>query len=109
MALRELLRNKFAFLIVFIFSFGCSQPKDDKNMPIFEKVAISSIPCDTIIQNDSTLKLQNGIFYRNHKPFSGITKEVYETDTLKTVRSYFNGIQHGIAKTFFPGYNSRTA
>jgi antitoxin component YwqK of YwqJK toxin-antitoxin module len=102
MALRELSRNKIAFLIVSVFSFGCSQPKDDKTITIFEKVAISTIPCDTIFQNDSTLKLQNGIYYRNHKPYSGFIKDIYETDTLKTVGSYLNGIQHGIAKTFFP-------
>lgn len=102
MAQRELSRNKLAFLIIGIFSFGCSQPKDNKITPIFEKVAISSIPSDTIFQNDSILKLQNGVYYRNNKPYSGFIKVVYETDILKTFGSYFNGNQHGITKTFFP-------
>ena len=102
MALKGLSRNKLAFLIIGIFSFGCSQPKDNNITPIFEKVAISTIPFDTIFQNDSTLKLQNGIYYRNHKPYSGFIKDIYETDTLKAVGSFLNGNKHGIAKTFFP-------
>ena len=102
MVQRELSRNKFAFLILYIFSFGCSQQKDFKNINIIEKVDVSVIPNDTIFQNDSSLKLQNGVYYRKNKPYSGFIKDVYESDTIKYVGSYFNGNQHGTTKTFFP-------
>jgi antitoxin component YwqK of YwqJK toxin-antitoxin module len=102
MAQRELSRNKFTFLILYIFSLGCSQPKEDKIMNVVDKVDVSAIPNDTVSQSDPSLKLQNGIYYRHKKPYSGFIKDVYETDTLKTVGSYLNGNQHGTTKTYFP-------
>jgi hypothetical protein len=57
MVQKELLLIKFGFLVIFVFSFGCSQPKDNKIVNVFEKVNCEQIPNDTIFQNKSTLKL----------------------------------------------------
>jgi antitoxin component YwqK of YwqJK toxin-antitoxin module len=102
MVQRALSRIKLAFLVLFILSFGCSQPKENKVTPIFEKVDHSGIPTDTVFQNDPTIKWQNGVYYWNHKPFSGYLKEVYDTGTIKTVGAYFKGYQHGTTNTYFP-------
>jgi antitoxin component YwqK of YwqJK toxin-antitoxin module len=99
---KELLQNKFAILILCIFFYGCSQPQNERITTVFEKVDVSQIPSDSLSQSDSTLKLKNGVYYRKHKPFTGFLKEVYTTDTLKSVGSYFKGNQHGTTKTFFP-------
>lgn len=102
MVQKELSRNKFVLLILYIISFGCTQPKNDKNTIVFEKVALSKIPSDTVIQNDPKLKLQNGVYYQNNKPYSGFIKAVFETGVIKSVGSFFRGQQHGSTKTFFP-------
>jgi hypothetical protein len=82
MEIRELSLIKNAFFIVCVFTFGCSQPKD-------QKVDLSQIPNDTIVLNNAKLKLQNGVYYQGSKPYSGYIKELYETKTLKSIGSYF--------------------
>lgn len=95
MEIRELSLIKNAFFIVCVFTFGCSQPKD-------QKVDLSQIPNDTIVLNNAKLKLQNGVYFQGSKPYSGFINEEYATGTLKSIGSYFQGKQHGLTKTFFP-------
>lgn len=99
---KEHLLSKFAYLIFCIFIFSCTQPKDKKATNDFEKVDVSQIPTITIFENDTALKLQNGVYYFGNKPFSGFIKSKYNSDTLKSIASYFQGKQHGSTKTFFP-------
>jgi len=101
MEIRELSLIKNAFFIVCVFTFGCSQPKD-------QKVDLSLIPNDTIVLNNAKLKLKNGVYYQGSKPYSGYIKELYETKTLKSIGSYFQGKQHGLTKTFFPNAKLET-
>jgi antitoxin component YwqK of YwqJK toxin-antitoxin module len=101
MEIRELSLIKNAFFIVCVFTFGCSQPKD-------QKVDLSLIPNDTIVLNNAKLKLQNGVYYQASKPYSGFIKEEYATGTLKSIGSYFQGKQHGLTKTFFPNAKLET-
>jgi antitoxin component YwqK of YwqJK toxin-antitoxin module len=102
MGIKELSLIKYVFLIVCVFNFGCSQPKEGKKNYSFEQVDVSQIPNDTIFQNNSTLSLQNGVYYIGSRSYSGFIKDVYETNTLKIIGSYFQGKQHGTTKTFFP-------
>jgi antitoxin component YwqK of YwqJK toxin-antitoxin module len=102
MAQRGLLPDKFAYLILYFFSFGCTQSQDNEVDHFFEKIDLSIIPSDTVSLNDPTLTLQNGMYYRHKTPFSGFIKEVYESDTLKSVGSYYRGNLHGSTKTYFP-------
>jgi len=101
MEIRELSLIKNAFFIVCVFTFGCSQPKD-------QKVDLSLIPNDTIVLNNAKLKLQNGVYYQGSKPYSGFIKEEYANGTLKSIGSYFQGKQHGLTKTFFPNAKLET-
>jgi antitoxin component YwqK of YwqJK toxin-antitoxin module len=102
MAQKEHSLIKFAFVIFCILPFGCTQPKENKIVPNFEKVDISQIPNDTVLQISSALVLGNGIYYLDGKPYSGFIKNVYKSDTLKSIGSYLKGEQHGTTKTFFP-------
>jgi antitoxin component YwqK of YwqJK toxin-antitoxin module len=102
MAQREHLLSKYVILVFCFFTFGCSKSKDEKAITTFDKVDVLQIPNTTILKVDTSLKLQNGIYYYGGKSYSGFIKDVYETDTLKSISSYFEGKQHGITKTFFP-------
>ena len=108
MAQKEHLLIKFTLIVFYVFTFGCTQPKEDKIMPIFEKVATLEIPNDTISQHNSTLALRNGIYHINSKPYSGFIKDVYETGTLKSIGSYLKGKQHGTTITHFPNGKMET-
>lgn len=102
MEIKELSLIKYAIFIVCLFNFGCTQPKEEKTIFSFEQVVVSQIPKDTIFQNNTSLKLQNGVYYFGSKPYSGFIKNVYETDTLKSLGSYFQGKQRGTTTTYFP-------
>jgi antitoxin component YwqK of YwqJK toxin-antitoxin module len=102
MAQKEHTLIKFAFVLFYILPIGCIQPKENKIVPNFEKVDISQIPNDTVLQISSALVLGNGIYYLDGNPYSGFIKYVYKSDTLKSIGSYLNGKQQGITVTFFP-------
>ena len=101
MAQKELSQIKFSYLILCIFILGCSHQKDNKVKIISKVIAFSQIPNDTILQNSASLKLKNGVYYKDNKSYSGYIKEIYLSDTLKSIGSYFNGLQHGITMTLF--------
>jgi len=98
---KELSLSKFFFFICCIAVCGCAKNEKEISKNIFEKVDVSQVPNITIFQNDTALKLQNGVYYFGSKPYSGFIKEVYATETLKSIASYYQGQQHGTTKTFF--------
>jgi antitoxin component YwqK of YwqJK toxin-antitoxin module len=61
----------------------------------------SLIPNDTILSTVANLKLDNGLYYLDNKPFSGYRKELYENKQVGFIGSYLNGMQHGITLTYF--------
>ena len=93
--------SKFTLHILCFLIAGCSQSIPEKAINIFEKVDTSQIQNITISQKDSLLKLNNGIYYFNNKPFSGYIKSKYNSNTLKSIASYLHGKQYGVTKTFF--------
>lgn len=99
MVQKEHLLTKLVFVCFIIF--GCSNHKDKKIVANFEKVDLSKIPNRTIFKDDSELKLLNGVYHLNDKLYSGFIKEMYATDSIKSIGSYLFGKQHGVTKTFF--------
>ena len=99
MAQKEHLLTKLVFVCFIIF--GCSNHKDKKIVANFEKVDLSKIPNRIIFKDDSELKLLNGVYHLNDKLHSGFIKEMYATDSIKSIGSYLFGKQHGVTKTFF--------
>lgn len=105
MALKALSHFKHIAYFVLIISFVHCKTQNTEggdSSPSSVSVDVSSIPKDTISILDKNLKLDNGIYCLNNKPYSGFIKEFYPNDTLKSVGSYLNGMQHGITQTYFP-------
>lgn len=106
MVLRERLRIKSIQLgcfLVLLLSLGCTEKKEAIVETIaFEPVDVSQIPTDTVQALDAGLQLVNGVYYYPTKPFSGYIKEVYPDNAVKSVGSYYLGMQHGVTKTFYP-------
>lgn len=103
--LRAHMFNRFSALICSILIMGCGKNDNAKNNStdiIFEKTDVSQIPNTIVFKNDTSLKLLNGVYHLDGKPFSGFIKEQFENDTIKSIGSYLNGKQQGKTKTFFP-------
>ncbi len=66
----------FCCLIISMLSMGCfSKSEEQSTKLVVEKVDISNIPFDTASITQPALKLENGIYYLNAKPFSGFIKD----------------------------------
>ncbi len=106
MALRELLhfKNRFCcFFIIVLLTTGCfSKTKEQPESLVVEKVDISQIPLDTVSIKNPALKLDNGIFYLDTKPYAGYITERYENGNVKSITSLYKGMQQGITKSFYP-------
>jgi antitoxin component YwqK of YwqJK toxin-antitoxin module len=100
MAPKALLQNKILFFFIATFLVGCANQKKENNQ--FTKADVSEIPDIAIFVNNDKLKWENGICFFDGIPFSGFIKEKYESDTLKSIGSYYNGKRHGMTKTFYP-------
>jgi antitoxin component YwqK of YwqJK toxin-antitoxin module len=91
-----------------LLCLGCAVNKKEETISaVFGEVDTSQIPTDTISSRDSILRLDNGIYFYNNKPFSGFIKEVYENEALKSIGSYYQGMQHGITRTFYRNGKAR--
>lgn len=99
---KALLQTNYPILVIFVILFGCSNNNIKEQKNIFEKIDVSLIPNKTLLDNDSLLKLENGVYYYSNKPFSGYLKAIYENKTTKLFASFLNGRQHGPTKTYFP-------
>ena len=95
MAQKALSLIKLVILIFYFFSIGCIESIEKKKGVVFENVATSQIPNDTIFQNQSRLALRNGVLYLDNNAYSGFIKNVDKSGALKSIASYFNGRQHG--------------
>lgn len=90
------------YFFLFLVCIGCTDTNQKENLEaVFGTINITQIPKDTIALSAQKLKLNNGIYYFDGKPFSGFIKETYENDTLKSIGSYFEGKQHGPTTTFY--------
>jgi hypothetical protein len=101
MALKALLLTKLAFLIVCVFTFGCTEHPKQFLVKHPQKVDVSQVPNITVLENNDNLKLLNGVYYFGNKPYSGYIHNNYYSDKIKLIASYLKGKQHGITKTFF--------
>ncbi len=108
MVLKELSLTKILFLVMCFFAIACSKSKKEKAVIFFEKIDLSQIPNDTIFENNKMLKLENGIYYFDNKPFSGYIRSTYSSNALKSLAAYFKGNQHGTAKAFYPNGKLKT-
>jgi antitoxin component YwqK of YwqJK toxin-antitoxin module len=104
MAQKERMFNKLVILICSVLIIGCGKNENSTNeiyQAIIENVDVSKVPNHTVYVNDTALKLLNGVYHYNGKPFSGFIKTKYKNDSIKSISSYLDGKQHGIAKSFF--------
>jgi antitoxin component YwqK of YwqJK toxin-antitoxin module len=92
------------FVTAVFFTIGCSETKNYKVGEVASStffVDTTLIPKDTVLSTGSNLKLDNGLYYLNNKPFSGYRKELYENKKIHKIGSYLNGMQHGITRSYF--------
>ncbi|MVM38177.1 hypothetical protein GO730_12280 [Spirosoma sp. HMF3257] len=60
----------------------------------------TGIPHDTVLVSDERVSVVNGIYLVNNQKYSGILKEFYPNGTIKTYASLYQGMLHGLYKSF---------
>jgi antitoxin component YwqK of YwqJK toxin-antitoxin module len=94
-------RLLFKIILVLVFLTNCQNHKEKEQKSFSLLVDTSMIPKDTIHLDNKNLRLDNGIYHLNTKPFSGYIKELYNKQLI-SLGSFRNGKQEGETKTFFP-------
>jgi antitoxin component YwqK of YwqJK toxin-antitoxin module len=80
---------------------GISKEKEEEITSSSFFIDTTQIPKDTILSTAPNLKLDNGRYYLDNKPFSGYRKGLYENKQVGFISSYLNGMQHGITLSYF--------
>lgn len=109
MAQREHSHNKIFLLLTAYCCFAvatssCNNPSTTNSKPVQAKnytIDISGIPADTVLESDKRLLVVNGIYRLGSQRYSGILKELYPNGTIKTYASVFQGMLHGLYKSFY--------
>ncbi len=91
-----------AVIIAFLVAFGLPNLGKESLTPDFGTVDVSQIAKDTVSWDNPGLKLENGIFYLTGKPFSGFIQKKHENESVSSVESFLDGMQHGVSKSFYP-------
>jgi hypothetical protein len=95
------------FSLIVFCSINCKNNKEDAATVSSLLVDTTMIPKDTILINQPTLQLNNGVYFLDEKPFSGYIKENYDPKRLKSIGSYWQGKQEGSTLTFYENGKNR--
>lgn len=91
-------------IIIFVLLFISCLKKQEINSNIFDKTVIPSIVKE---KNDPNFQLKNGILYFNNQVYSGIVKEFYIDDKLKSSSEYYQGKRNGFFNGWYKNENKR--
>ncbi|MBD1397683.1 hypothetical protein H9Q13_10950 [Pontibacter sp. JH31] len=97
----------YSLFLVLLFCVSCAEDDKEEIAVVFEEVDTTEIPADTVAAVAPELALKNGVYFYHDKPFSGFIVEKYESGVLKSVGSYYQGMQHGLTKTYYPNGNQK--
>jgi antitoxin component YwqK of YwqJK toxin-antitoxin module len=91
----------FKLIIVLVCFVGCKNKSVEALSASAVFVASAAIPTDTISSTDVNLKLDNGTYYFDQKPFKGYIKSGYSESKVKSVESYLDGKQHAVSIFYY--------
>jgi len=89
----------FLNLLVIVFSMAACGTKKDI---VIETRIAKTVPPNYINESDQRLKKQQDTFYFGNEFFSGYRFALYENGDTSFVRSYFNGVEEGIQRSWYP-------
>ncbi len=64
-------------------------------------VDVSALPSVTVAATSPELVLNNGVYVFRGTPYDGFVAERYPGGAVKSLASYYRGLQHGTTKTFY--------
>ena len=89
-------------MVIAVLTTNCNKKEEDEGgLPSSLLVTVTAIPKDTILITNANLKLNNGIYFFNSKPYSGYIKEMHAPDQVKCIFSFLNGQQQGLSLVYF--------
>jgi len=96
---------KIGFLILYIIliSFGFSNCNTNKNDFFIEPKIAKTVPAIFKNAKDSGFNLHEDTVFYNHIFFTGYQYSLYENGDTAFLKSFFNGVEEGIQKKWYPG------
>jgi antitoxin component YwqK of YwqJK toxin-antitoxin module len=88
------------FLILVIFLISCDDNVTEKQ--VFTSSKRVKISLTERNKKDEKFKLVNGVLFYNSEPYSGIVKENYADEHLKSTSEYYKGKREGKYFGFYP-------
>lgn len=92
---------KLIFICGFLFSIvSCSTKKE---AVLIEPRIAKTVPANFIIATDPGFKKHQDTVYYNDHFFTGYRFSLYENGDTASLQSYFNGVEEGIQRKWYPG------
>ena len=89
------------YLILLVGIGSCNSAKQN-SLPAVELKLAKTIPNVFKSASDSLFKVQQDTVYYAEKYFTGYRYETFETGDTASLNSYFNGVEEGIQKKWYP-------
>ena len=89
------------YVAILLLLYACDLPKQDKQTLPEMKNDIPSIPDTTVQSIDTSLALQNGVWYYHQKPFTGFIETHYPSGSLKSRQSFYLGKDEGLMLSYY--------
>ncbi len=85
-----------------VLSAGCGAVSAASDAgPVVGPVDVSRVPAVTVLAASSDLVLANGVHLFRGEPYDGLIEARYPSGAVKSVASYYRGLQHGTTTTFY--------
>ncbi len=98
---------KKALLILLIWPVACRNVADKKQAAIAVMATAASIrvPDNTVLSTDTSLQLQNGVWYYRQQLFSGWIETYFTPNRLKARQGFYLGKEEGTCVTYYENGN----
>jgi antitoxin component YwqK of YwqJK toxin-antitoxin module len=91
------------YLAILFVVYACHSAKQDKPS-VAEKITDTvsiTIPNITVRTTDTSLVLNNGIWFYHQQPFTGFIETYYVSGSLKSRQSFYNGKDEGLVLSYY--------
>ena len=90
------------YIAILLLIAACQFPQKENKPSAGEmKTAAPVIPDITVQSVDTSLALQNGVWYYHQQPFTGFIETHYPSGTLKSRQSFYQGKDEGLMLSYY--------
>lgn len=91
---------KYLYMILVSFS-ACHYSTQDAKPGAVKKPAVLVIPGLVVRSTDTSLRLDNGVWYYHQQPFSGAMETRFPSGSLRSRQTYYRGREEGLFLSYY--------